>query len=91
MFPESTFDSDLSFVVLSFVVSWKLLRATHVVPLSGTGVPWVSCLDPPVCHRVQGDSVAKSQPLLCVLDGVVTSCVLSMRSCSWSCSALMCN
>ena len=27
-----------------------------------------------MCHRVQGDSVAKRQPLLCVV-GVVTSCV----------------
>ena len=36
------------------------------------------CRDPPVCHRVQGDSVAKRQPL-CVLVGVVTSCVLCTR------------
>ena len=33
--------------------------------LSGTSVPWVSCLDPPVCHRVQDDPEARSQPLLC--------------------------
>ena len=36
------------------------------------------CRDPPVCHRVQGDSVAKRQPF-CVLIGVVTSCVLCAR------------
>ena len=32
--------------------------------LSGTGVPWVSCLDPPVCPRVQDDPEAKSQPVV---------------------------
>ena len=31
---------------------------------SGTGVPWVSLPGPTVCHRVQGDSVAKRQPFL---------------------------
>ena len=36
------------------------------------------CRDTPVCHRVQDDPVTKSQPL-CVLVGVVTSCVLSAR------------
>ena len=73
MFPDSTFDSDLSFVVLSLVARRLVeLVSGHPRPsLSGTGVPWVSCLDPPVCHRVQGVSVAKSQPLVCVLVGVV--------------------
>ena len=33
--------------------------------LSGTGVPWVSCLDPPVCLRVQDDPEAKSNPSSC--------------------------
>ena len=37
------------------------------------------CQDPPVCHRVQGDSVAKRQHLLCVV-GVVTSCVPCARA-----------
>ena len=32
--------------------------------LSGTGVPWVSCLDPPVCPRVQDDPEAKSQTVV---------------------------
>ena len=38
--------------------------------LLGTGVPWVSCLDPPVCLRVQDDPEAKSQPVV-VLGGIV--------------------
>ena len=33
-------------------------RPSHCV---GTGVPWVSCLDPRVCLRVQDDPEAKSQ------------------------------
>ena len=37
-----------------------------------------SCLDLRGCHRVQDDLVTKSQPL-CVLVGVVTSCVLCAR------------
>ena len=36
----------------------------HRPSLSGTGVPWVSCLDPPVCLRVQDDPEAKSQPVV---------------------------
>ena len=32
--------------------------------VSGTGVPWVSYLDPPLCLRVQDDSVAKRQPVV---------------------------
>ena len=32
--------------------------------LSGTGVPWVSCLDPLVCLRVQDDPEANSQPVV---------------------------
>ena len=36
-------------------------------PLSGTGVLWVSCRDPPVCHDVQGDIVTERQPLCVVL------------------------
>ena len=32
--------------------------------LSGTGVPWVFCLDPLVCLRVQDDPEAKSQPVV---------------------------
>ncbi len=36
------------------------------------------CGDPPVCHRVQDDSVAKREPFF-VLLGVVTSCVLCAR------------
>ena len=50
-------------------------RPSSVEALVYRGCP---CRDPPVCHRVQGDSVAKRQPL-CVLVGVVTSCVLCAR------------
>ena len=32
--------------------------------VSGTGVPWVSCLDPPQYLRVQDDPEAKSQPVV---------------------------
>ena len=42
-------------------------------PLSGTGVRWVSCLEPPVCPRVQDDPEAKSQPVV-VLVGVLRKC-----------------
>ena len=46
-------------------------RVGHPRPsLSGTGVPWVSCLDPPVCVRVQDDPEAKSRPVV-VLVGVL--------------------
>ena len=39
--------------------------AGHPRPsLSGTGVPWVSCLDPPVCPRVRDDPEAKSKPVV---------------------------
>ena len=69
LFPESTFVARpclLSCCRLSVVVSWSLCRATPRPSLSGTGVPWVSCLDPPMCHSVQDDPVAKSQPIVCV-------------------------
>ena len=60
---ESTFVLTLVCVVLSSVGS-RLVRATHGLPFSGTGVPWVSCLDPPVCLRIQDDPEAKSQPVV---------------------------
>ena len=41
------------------------------------------CRDLTMCHRVQGDSVAKRQPLLCVCWSRDVVCAL--RSCSWSC------
>ena len=54
--------------VLSSVVIGRL-RGGYVGPPTaflrrGTGVPWVSCLDPPVCPRVQDDLEAKSQPVV---------------------------
>ena len=74
---ESTLVLTLVCVVWSSVGS----RGSCVGPpsLSGTGVPWVSCLDEPVCLRVQGDSVAKRQPLCVLAVGVVASCVLCAR------------
>ena len=69
---ESTFVLTLVCVVL--VVRRKSSRVGHPRPsLSGTGVPWVSCLDPPVCPRVQADPETKSQPGV-VLVGVLRSC-----------------
>ena len=47
-------------------MSWKLLWATHGFPVRALVYRGCPCRDPPVCHRVQGDSVAKRQPLLCV-------------------------
>ena len=55
------------------VVSWSLCRATHGLPSRALVYRRCPCRDPPVCHRVQGDSV------FCVLVGVVTSCVLCAR------------
>ena len=75
---ESTFVLRLVFVVWSVVLSWSL--SGHPRPsLFGHRCTVVSLLGPPECHIVQGDSVAKRQPLLCVLVGVVTSCVLCAR------------
>ena len=45
-------------------LSWYKLWATPRPSLSGTGVPWVSCLDPPVCHSVQDVPEVKSQPVV---------------------------
>ena len=68
----STFVLTLVCVVL--VVCRKSSRVGLPRPsLSGTGVPWVSCLDPPVCLRVQDDPEAKSQPVI-VLVGVLRYC-----------------
>ena len=65
---------------VSFVGRYVVELSGHPRPFPRTGprVPWVSCLDPRGCHRVQDDPVTKGQPL-CVLVGVVTSCVLCAR------------
>ena len=56
------------------VVCRKSSRVGHPRPsLRGTGVSWVSCLDPSVCLRVQDDPEAKSQPIV-VLVGVLKQC-----------------
>ena len=41
---------------------WSLLWATHGLPCRVPVYRGCPCRDPPVCHRVQGDSVAKRQP-----------------------------
>ena len=51
---------------LSCVVCRSLRRGAvgppTASPRTRTHVPWVSCLDPRECHRVQDDPVTKSQP-----------------------------
>ena len=90
LFPESTFDSKLVLVLLSFV-SGRLVelvsghpRPSSVEALVYRGCP---CRAPPVCQT--GGSVAKRQPFFCV--GWSRDIVCSVRSCSWSCFTLMCN
>ena len=78
---KARLSQDLVCVVLSAVVGRVVelvsghLRPSSVEALVYRGCP---CRDPPVCHRVQGDSVAKRQPF-CVLVGVLTSRVLCAR------------
>ena len=56
------------------------------------GVSGCPCRDPTVCHRVQGDSAAKRQPLLCGCWCCWSRDVVrALRSCSWSYITLMCN
>ena len=47
-------------------------------PRTGPRVPWVSCLDPRGCHRVQDDPVTWSHP--CVCTGWSRDVVRTMRS-----------
>ena len=81
---ESTFVSRVVCVLLSVVVFVELVVGHPRPSLSGTGVPWVCpCRDPPVCHRVQGDSVAKRQSFfvrLLVLLECDIMCSLHSRS-----------
>ena len=60
-------------------------RATHGLPKKlGTGVPWVSCRDPPVCHDVQGDIVTERQlsvRVWCLRGGCVVRVVVSLMCC----------
>ena len=75
LFPESTF---VSRPCLS-CCRWSSRGGCARPPTALSGMVYRGCpCHPPVCHRVQGDSVAKRQPL-CVLVGVVTSCVLCAR------------
>ena len=70
-----TFDSRLVCVLLSFVGGRLVeLVVGHPRPSSVEALVYRGCLcrDPPVCRRVQDDSVAKRQPFFVVV-GVVTS------------------
>ena len=69
---ESTFALTLVCVVWSSVGS-RLVWATHGLPFRAPVYRGVSCLDPPVCLRVQDDPEVKSQPIV-VLVGVLRSC-----------------
>ena len=60
------------------LVSWLVVGPPTAFPVRAPVYRGCPCRDPPVCQRVQGDSVAKRQPLLCVV-GVVTSCVSCAR------------
>ena len=59
---------------------------------TGTGAPWVSCREPPVCSEIQGDVTAERQPapvlLLCVRLGcravLVTSTRLVDSAATWN-------
>ena len=77
---ENTFVSrhSLSCCRLSSCRVVELVGPPTAFPRTGLRVPWVSCLDTLGFHRVQDDPVTKSQPL-CVLVGIVTSCVLCAR------------
>ena len=90
-----TFDSDLSFcrvVVCRSSCGGSCCGPPTAFPVRAPVCRGCPCWDPPVCHRVQGDSVAKRQALMCVFVGVVgkvRSCAL--HSCSWSYITLVCN
>ena len=84
-FAESTFVLRLVGVLLSFVcgrLCGGYCGPPTAFPVWAPVYRGCPCRDPPVCHRVQGDSVAKRQPSLCVVVGVlgvVTSCVPCAR------------
>ena len=49
----------------------RFCGAIHSLSVArGTGAPWVSCREPPMCKYIQGDVTAERQPaavlLLCV-------------------------
>ena len=80
-FAESTFVLRLVGVLLSFVCG-RLCGGYRKPPKAFTVWAPVYRGDPLVCHKVQGDSVAKRQPSLCAVVGVlgvVTSCVPCAR------------
>ena len=80
-FAENTLVSRLVGCRLSVVV-FGCCGPPKAFPLGALVYRGCLCRVPPVCHRVQGDSEAKRQPLLCVVVGVlgvVTSCVLCAR------------
>ena len=61
------------------VVSWSLLWATHRLPCRAPAYRGRPRRDPPVCHRVQGDSGQSANPSWCGVLGVVTSSGLCVR------------
>ena len=62
MFLQTQVTQDLSVFLLCVVVLWLMVGPPTAFLRRGTGVPWVSCLDPPVCPRVQDDPEAKNNP-----------------------------
>ena len=61
---RSTQGLSLSCGRLTEGVSWNWLWATHGLPCRALVYRGCPCGDPPACHRVQGDAVAKRQPFL---------------------------
>ena len=66
---STAFDSDVSADLRTNPCvswSWACGRATHgLLTEVGTGVPWVSCPDPPVWHTIQGDGAPERQHCAC--------------------------
>ena len=88
-FLKTCWSQDLVFVVLSFV-GRRVVEAVagHPRPsLLDTGAPWVSCLDPPVCHNPGWLCGKEPTHRVCWLESWHrVFCALVFE-----CSALMCN
>ena len=87
--PESTFVSRPCLSCCQWSSRGGYVGPPTAFPVRAPVCRGCPCRDPPVCHRVQGDSVAKRHPLLCVCWSRDLVCAL--RSCSWSCITLLCN
>ena len=92
LFPESTFDSKLVLVLLSFV-SGRLVELVsgHPRPSSVEALVYRGCPLPGTTSVPQSPRwlCGKAPTLLSV--GWSRDIVCSVRSCSWSCFTLMCN